>query len=383
MTISGIERLLGPDVGDRRATALTAALHLPFVVAIAAFVLPRHDVSPWGTALVLLSVLLIGGLQLRHSLAATRDERPRAWVLSFAVLALAVYVPLWWFTWDWAPAQWFLVASAAMLLPRALAVPVAAASIVGTLGVSATAIIREDGAREAVLYTAYLGAVLVMGAVALYASARLVGVIDELHGNRAALARVAVNRERLRISRDLHDLLGQSLSAVSLKGDLAVRLLEADEPAARAEIQSLTDVARNALRDIQAVARDGHAVSLGTEIEAAAALLRAAGIETRVDVHLPELTRGVEAVLAWAVRKGTTNILRHSDARECSLTAGRTGGVVRLRMTNDGAVRGNEATGSGLAGLRARAEARSGSVVAQHTGDGRFRLGVELPERAS
>jgi len=122
-------------------------------------------------------------------------------VLSFAVLALAVYVPLWWFTWDWAPAQWFLVASAAMLLPRALAVPVAAASIVGTLGVSATAIIREDGAREAVLYTAYLGAVLVMGAVALYASARLVGVIDELHGNRAALARVAVNRERLRISR--------------------------------------------------------------------------------------------------------------------------------------------------------------------------------------
>lgn len=380
MTVSSIERILGSRLGDRRGTALIAALHLPFVVAIAAFSVPRHDLSPADAAIVVLAVLLIGALQLRHSLAATRGERPTAWLLSLAALALAVYVPLWWFTWDWVPAQWFLMASAAMVLPRRLAVTAVVAPVVGTLVVLVVESLRVVSTRETVLSTVYFGAVLLMGAVALYASARLVGVIEELQVNRAALAHVAVNRERLRISRDLHDLLGHSLSAVSLKGDLAVRLLDTDERAARAEIHSLTDVARTALRDIQAVARDQHAVSLETEIEAAAALLRAAGIDARVDAQLPALGRPVEAVLAWAVREGTTNVLRHSDARGCSITAGRSGGAVRLEMTNDGA-RGPEATGSGLAGLRARAEALSGSVDAGPVDEDGFRLVVEVPER--
>lgn len=383
VSMSGIDRVLASGGAARRNSVLIAALHLPFVVAIAAFILPRHDLSPGGAALAMATVVLIGGLQLRHSLAAVRGERPRAWLLSFAVLALAVYLPLWWFTWDWAPAQWFFVASAAMVLPRASAVPVAAASVLGTVVVAGIVVLRESSALEAALVAVYFSAVLVMGSVALYASARLVGVVEELHKNRTTLAHVAVNRERLRISRDLHDLLGHSLSAVSLKGDLAVRLLETDEPAARAEIQSLTDVARTALRDIQAVARDQHAVALGAEVDAAAALLRAAGIETRVDVHLPQLGRPAEAVLAWAAREGTTNILRHSDARTCTVTAGRGEGGVRLTMVNDGATRAAEATGSGLAGLRARAEALSGSVAAERTdGDG-FRLVVEIPERAS
>lgn len=380
MTVSSIERILGSRWGDRRGTALIAALHLPFVVAIAAFTIPRHDLSPADAALVVLAVLLIGALQLRHSLAATRGERPTAWLLSLAVLALAVYVPLWWFTWDWVPAQWFLMASAAMVLPRRLAVAAVVAPVVGTLVVLVVESLMVASTRETVLSTVYFSAVLLMGAVALYASARFVGVIEELQVNRAALAHVAVNRERLRISRDLHDLLGHSLSAVSLKGDLAVRLLDTDERAARAEIHSLTEVARTALRDIQAVARDEHAVSLETEIEAAAALLRAAGIDARVDAALPALARPVEAVLAWAVREGTTNILRHSDARACFITAGRRDGAVRLQLVNDGA-RGPEATGSGLAGLRARAEALSGSVDAGPVDEDGFRLVVEVPER--
>lgn len=135
------------------------------------------------------------------------------------------------------------------------------------------------------------------------------------------------------------------------------------------------------LRDIQAVARDQHAVSLQVEIEAAAALLRAADIDARVDVHLPAPERRAEEVIAWAVREGTTNVLRHSDAAACSISAGRRGGAVFLEMTNDGA-RGPEAAGSGLAGLRARAEALAGSVVAGHIDDERFRLVVEIPERA-
>lgn len=376
-----MERILGPSGGSRRATAFVVALHLPFVLAVAMFTIPRHDLSAGGTALVVFTAIVIGCIQLRHSLAAVRNERPNAWPLSFLLLALAVYLPIWWFTWDWALAQWFMIASAAMLLPRTLALPVVVGPIVGT-GVVAAITVSIAGAWVASIFTAYIVIVLVMGSVALYASARLVGVINELDKNRGALARIAVDRERLRISRDLHDLLGHSLAAVSLKGDLAVHLLVTDEAAARSEIQSLTEVARGALRDIQAIARDQHAVSLQTEIAAAAALLEVAGIEARVEVHLPALNRPVEEVIAWAVREGTTNILRHSDAHACSISGACTDRTVRLQMTNDGA-RGPQAAGSGLTGLRERAEVLSGSLVAGQTGDGRYELVVEIPEQAT
>src|SRR5260370_622579 len=126
-------------------------------------------------------------------------------------------------------------------------------------------------------------------------------LLDELRETRAELAALAVGRERLRVSRDLHDLLGQSLSAVALKGDLAIRLLRTDPPAARAEIESLTGLARDAIRGIHAVSRDEHAVSLRTETEGAAAPLSAAGIHAPTDADLPDLAPPLERVLAWAV----------------------------------------------------------------------------------
>jgi two-component system, NarL family, sensor histidine kinase DesK len=227
----------------------------------------------------------------------------------------------------------------------------------------------------------YMATVLAMGGVALYGSARLVGVFQELYVARSELADLAVGRERLRVSRDLHDLLGQSLSAVSLKGDLALRLLPTDEAAARAEIESLTTVARDALRDVRAVAHDQHAVSLRAEVDAAAALLGAAGVAVDVDLAVgPDaLPRPVEVVLAWAVREAATNTVRHSQATTWRLAVSRTDGVVALHVVNDGA---GERTGDGrgLAGLAERARAHSGAVTAERTGDGHFVLHVELPE---
>jgi two-component system, NarL family, sensor histidine kinase DesK len=220
---------------------------------------------------------------------------------------------------------------------------------------------------------------LITGGMALYASARLVWVATELHATRVELAELAIGRERLRISRDLHDLLGQSLSAVSLKGELAKRLLGRDLRAAQAEIEDLTGVARDALRDMRAVTRDEHAASLRTEVDAAVGLLRAAGIEARIDLDTADLPPPMEQVFAWAVREGVTNMLRHSEARACSITCGRRDGIVRLELVNDGA-RGPAGGGSGLAGLAERARAVSGSVTAGYTGDRRFRLLVETPE---
>lgn len=216
---------------------------------------------------------------------------------------------------------------------------------------------------------------------ALYGSARLVAILTDLYAARTELAEQALTRERLRISRDLHDLLGQSLSAVSLKGDLAGLLLATDPPAAGREIESLTGIARSALRDMRAVTRDEHVVSLPGEAAAAKAVLGAAGISVTTRIALPGLAPGREAILAWAVREGTTNILRHSQAGSATIAGGRSHGRAWLEITNDGA-RAGTGEGTGLAGLADRARAAGGTMTARYTGRGRFELRVEFPEEA-
>ena len=108
-------------------------------------------------------------------------------------------------------------------------------------------------------------------------------LVNELYRSREELAASAVDTERGRVSRDLHDLLGQSLSAISLKGDLATRLLSVDPARARHEIVSLAELARSTLRDVRAVTRDEHQVTLREELAAGQGLRAAAGVDTRVD----------------------------------------------------------------------------------------------------
>lgn len=406
----------------QHAIGLLVALHLPFVVAPPVYTVTRYPhLSLAEQAGVVMAAVALGGLQLRHTAAARQGARPRWWGASLLVTALLVYVPTTWFSWDWANTQWFVLASAAMLLRGRLAVAVVAGLVVGNAGLFGHTVVASDsGVGEAVFWTFYWVAILVMGGVALYGSARLVQVAEERHAARLELARTAVGRERLRVSRDLHDLLGQSLSAVSLKGDLALRLLPSDTEAARAEIQGLTELARAALRDVRAVTHGRHTVSLGAEVDAATHLLAAARIPLKVDVD-PDLAGAVDPavgdVLAWTVREGTTNLLRHSDPRACRLRAGWEGGVVALEIVNDGvrpetstdtaaaAKAGTETStgtgagtgagaatatgddiegagaGSGLVGLGDRARALGGTVTAGRAPGGRFRLRVELPER--
>src|SRR5512132_3345270 len=390
----------GDDTGGDRVTAVTASpvgpplptvrrarwflfgLHLALVAVAPVFTITGFEGDAGDPAIAVLAALGIGALQLRHSFAAARGERPRGWPWTLLALTILVYLPLVWFGIGWAPLQYFVIASSVMLLrgwPAAIAV--AAPLLATAVGVVGDAPVGESVAREA-LAVVYWVVGLVTGAVALYGSARLVRVLDELYATRAQLAELAVGRERLRVSRDLHDLLGHSLSAVSLKGDLALRLLRSDPPAARAEIASLPEIARDTLRGVRAVTRDEHVVSLGTEIEGAAALLSAAGIDARIDLDLPDLPPPVENVLAWTVREGITNVLRHSQASTCAITAERRDGMVRLEIENDG-VPASVSQGSGLAGLTERATALSGSVWGGPVGDRSFKLLLEVPEEAA
>lgn len=367
----------------RHGTWVLVALH-------AAFVAPTWSYSIWSgldpgppSAPVVLVSSTIGGLQLRHSLAAARGERPRGWAGTFLLLVALVYLPFPWFTWSWTDMQWFVVASALMLLPGWRGTVVAAGVALGHLVVSTPAAgpafdLGPAGvATRAILSTFAVAA----GGAVLYWSARLVRRMDQLFATRFELAELAVEGERSRISRDLHDLLGQSLSAVSLKGDLAIRLLPTDRGAALAEIESLTQVARDALRDVRTVTVAEHEVSLQTEIDGAAALLGAAGMDVHLDLDLREPIGPAEDLLAWAVREGATNMLRHSEARTCTITVARGEGRVRLELANDGA-RAPMGDGSGLAGLAERARALAGDVSVDQS-RGSFRLTVDVPQVAA
>jgi len=116
----------------RRAPWLLGALHVPFVVAGPVATIPRHHLGLGAAELLVAVAVAIGALQLRHSLAAARGERPAGAAWTLLAIGLLVYAPLPVYTWDWSIMQWFVVASAAMLLPRPWVVGVAAAPVAGT-----------------------------------------------------------------------------------------------------------------------------------------------------------------------------------------------------------------------------------------------------------
>lgn len=367
---------------SRWPRVVLVAIHAPVIAVAVVFTVLGHrgDLSLGEVLLPAAIGGFVGSVQLRHSLAAARGVRPHGALWTMLALTLLVYVPLPFFGLNWGITQTAVLASALMLLSGRTRV----AGVVAVL-LAATAYAASVKWGSAALgQTVYdVGGAVLFDAVvgfALFGAARLVRVHDELDLTRTELAELAVGRERLRVSRDLHDLLGQSLSAVSLKGDLALRLLHTDPKAAQVEIGGLTGVARDALCDIRAITLEQHTISLRAELDRAIALLRAAGVMAEIDGPPGPLPTAVEEVLAWTIREGVTNVLRHSQAKSCWIRFDHRDGADVLDIINDGAEPG-PGPGNGLSGLTGRARAISGRVCAERGEDGTFRLLVEIPRR--
>jgi two-component system, NarL family, sensor histidine kinase DesK len=223
-----------------------------------------------------------------------------------------------------------------------------------------------------------------------YSAARRIELVSKLRETRAELARMAVADERLRIARDLHDLLGHSLSLITLKAELAGRVIEADPERAAREIADLESVARRSLGEVRAAVTSYRQPSLAAELAAARQMLTAAGMEFQVhaaaSAGLPPAT---DALLAWAVREGATNVVRHSGARNVTITIADAGDEVTAEVADDGvgpswdAARGpGDQDGSGLSGLTERARKAGAEVSAgQGPGGKGFRLLVRVPAR--
>jgi two-component system sensor histidine kinase DesK len=168
--------------------------------------------------------------------------------------------------------------------------------------------------------------------------------------------------ERERIARDLHDLLGHTLSVIILKSELASKLADRDAERARSEIRDVERISRDALAQVRAAVRGYREGSLVTEIDNARAMLATAGIEVAVDGQPPTLPAAQDAVLALAIREAATNIVRHAGARRCRIGVTTGGGSCVVAITDDG-VGGSDPFGAGLSGMRERVEALGGTMV--------------------
>lgn len=202
----------------------------------------------------------------------------------------------------------------------------------------------------------------------------------EIRRSRDEVERLARIAERERIARDLHDLLGHTLSVVVLKSELAARLAERDPQRAAAEIREVEAVARKALAEVRAAVTAYRAETLQGELDNARRALDAAGVALDAELDAVSLPPLQEGVLALALREAVTNVVRHAGASRCRVSLLADGGTVRLVVEDDGrGVRGPE--GAGLTGMRERV-ASLGGAVERLAGSG-TRLAVRLPLPAS
>ncbi|MFE6307033.1 sensor histidine kinase [Nocardiopsis sp. NPDC057823] len=204
---------------------------------------------------------------------------------------------------------------------------------------------------------------------------------------QSARARLAVTEERLRFARDMHDLLGHSLSALAVKAELAGRLVDRAPERAEKELREVHGLAQEALGQVRAAVDGYREPDLAEEVASVRGVLETAGVRVEVtgleDLECAEVPAGATAPIAWAVREGGTNVLRHSDATRCridfSLVGGEGGRALVVEMSNDGARDGDGGRGNGLSGLSERLSAAGGGLTAARTREGGFLLRAVLP----
>lgn len=229
-----------------------------------------------------------------------------------------------------------------------------------------------------------LVASIMLATLAVFGFTQLVERNRQLLAAQDEVAVLAVERERERIARDMHDILGHSLTVISVKAELAARLLdvEADTARARAEMLEVQGLARAALADVRGMVTATRAVTLAGELAGARQAYDAAGIEAALPGSVEEVPEAARELFAWALREGTTNVLRHSGASRVEVTMTADTLVVEDDGGGPGDVAGEATTatgtppGNGLHGLTERAR-RAHAVVEVSRGSlGGYRLMV-------
>ena len=378
----------GAVIGARLAWAVLVVVLCGY--AAAAFIdAVGANYSPRRTAFLAAGLAASMLLQLRHSWAARQGRRPRAWPVTLclqAVLAYGFFLPPLRVFFTLTP---FLAGSVLLLVPGRWRWAGYAAVVVSWPALYPTLPTVALASDRGALTTLYEAASIAAVGLLVYALSRLAGMARELEAMHGELAQMAAVRERLRVARDVHDLLGLGLSAIALKTDLIGKLIGRDDDRAAAEIGELGRICAAARADIRLVTGGGQKLSLAAELAAAGQILASAGVQVHASMPAGPLSATADGVLAVVLREAVTNILRHSAATSCTIEAAAGDGAVRMAVSNDGVSgragppgaggRGGAGGGSGLANLTARVQAAGGQLSARRTGDGSFELTVQIP----
>ncbi|AVP97380.1 sensor histidine kinase [Ahniella affigens] len=201
---------------------------------------------------------------------------------------------------------------------------------------------------------------------------------EALRLSQEELANMARVAERERIGRDLHDLLGHTLSVITLKSELASRLAERDPAAAATEMREVERISRKALMEVRRAVSGMRAPGMLAELANIKVALSAALVDFEYEAEPVVLDQDIEGVLGFVVREAATNVIRHANARRCRLLMKKAGDLVRLEIEDDGRG-GVTESGNGLRGLRERLSAVGGTLELDSPLGGGTRLVVHVP----
>ncbi|WP_375423944.1 sensor histidine kinase [uncultured Friedmanniella sp.] len=253
-----------------------------------------------------------------------------------------------------------------MVFPLRLAGPIV---LVLTVGVAVSGTLEPWGSQVGNAFSVLAGSFAIVGLRAVMSRN-----IDLLRAQQVN-ASLAVENERSRFARDLHDILGHSLTVITVKAELAQRLLDVDPERARAEVADLERLSRDALADVRHAVEGYRELTLPGEIARARTVLDTVGVQAQVPGSADEVPTELRELFAWTIREGVTNVVRHAGARSCSVLLTPTS--VEIRDDGRGSPPG-PVRGSGLAGLRERAAA-AGAIVVTRSLEPGFSLRVVRP----
>jgi two-component system sensor histidine kinase DesK len=331
---------------------------------------PHHSILQQLFGSVFIALIAFAYVILVPSAAFGGPPLRRVATLSVMVGSAALYLI---FCGDGIAFAPYLVIAVVLLLPWAWGVPLALALC------GAVTFLPEHVARWSVHGFQWgLGGGTLFAAVVVAGMRVFAGTNSRLHRAEEEIEQLGAEQERLRIARDLHDLLGHALTTVTVKAELASRLVVRDPARAAAEMAEVAELGRQSLADVRATVSGYREISLVRELAAAREVLAAAGIEAELPAAAEDVPGDLRELFGWVVREGVTNAVRHSRARRVAVTVGGRA----IEVENDGveeASGGGRTAGHGLIGLSERAALLGGHLQAGPDGAHSYRLRVEVP----
>jgi len=355
----------GPDVGSQRNSGY---IWLAYSVFFLIDPIMGHNRRLWIESGVIYAIFLVTYV----SYMKARTTRQRYGLLAVFYILGVISLPI------NAGGSSFFIYSAALLPFVVASVPIVAAIITAqTLGLVVEGLLLHIN-PIALGLTAFMMFIVGSSNFFIARQKRSDAKLRMAHEEIEQLAAVA---ERERIARDLHDVLGHTLSVIVLKAELAGRLIERDPQRAAQEIADVEKTARTALSEVREAIGGYRSQGLSAEMELARNTLHAAGVALACESPLPQLHAAEETVLCLAVREAVTNIVRHAQATHCRMDfTTSTDGYYSMIITDDG-VHPNLQEGNGLRGMRERVQSLGGRLSI--TADPGVTLLIELPQTAS